>query len=306
VRWTLGGRGARRRYGGSFPRKADANVRAAWIRGELAALRVPDLLLVEPEPALVKTLTEDAERWQASRVDVAEGTAKTYAVNLGRILPLLGPKPTGEITTEDVQAFVNELHADGEGLDRESIRKTKSTLAQVLDFAGVQPNPARDPKVKLPRKEPEEPNPPTAEHVEATLRLLPSLYHLPALWLDHSGARVGSVDTLTIGDYDQTRNRIRARAATTKNRRAIWIDLPPALAEAIEGALPPRYERDLAAPPCSRASSRPPCERRSGERAGRRASLSGRPTTCGAGESRSCTCGEYRGRESASSSVSGR
>jgi hypothetical protein len=62
-------------------------------------------------------------------------------VNLRRILPVLGSKPTAEVTTEDVQAFVNELHADGEGLDRESIRKTKSTLAQVLDFVAVQPNP---------------------------------------------------------------------------------------------------------------------------------------------------------------------
>jgi hypothetical protein len=49
----------------------------------------------------------------------------------------------------------------------------------VLDFARVTPNPARDRvTVKLPREEPEEPNPPTAAHVEAVYRLLPSKHRL--------------------------------------------------------------------------------------------------------------------------------
>lgn len=145
--------------------------------------------------------------------------------------------------------LVAELHAEGQGLKRESIRKTRSTLAQVLDFAGVEPNPARDTKkVKLPREEPEEPNPPTADHVEAVFRLLPSQHRLPVLWLDWSGARVSSVEKLMVGDYDEQRQRVRTRAATTKNRHALWIDLDPGLADAITMSLPPRDDRDLSAP----------------------------------------------------------
>ena len=216
----------------------------------LAAMRVPDLRLLEPEPLPSgPTLEETARRWQASRVDVAEGTGDTYTVNLRRILPVLGHVPVGEIGTDDVATLVAELHAEGQGLKRESIRKTRSTLAQVLDFAGVEPNPARDTKkVKLPREEPEEPNPPTADHVEAVFRLLPSQHRLPVLWLDWSGARVSSVEKLMVGDYDEQRQRVRTRAATTKNRHALWIDLDPGLADAITMSLPPRDDRDLSAP----------------------------------------------------------
>jgi len=47
--------------------------------------------------------------------------------------------------------------------------------AMVLDFADVQPNPARDKKhVKMPREERRHVEPPTAEYVEAVVRLLPS------------------------------------------------------------------------------------------------------------------------------------
>jgi integrase len=244
-KWTLGGRGARRRYGGSFRRKADANARAAWIRGELAQMRVPDLRLVEPERVSANTLTEVAERWRESRIDVTEGTAQTYIVNLNRILPVLGPTPVDELTTDDVQRLITELR----GLDRESLRKTRSTLAQVLDFAEVIPNPARDKRVKLPYEEPEQIDPPTADHVEAVIALLPAKYVLPVLWLDWSAHRVtAGIDKVTVGDWDAARGRVRARAKTTKTRRAHWREVPPVLAGAIERTLPPRDDRDLSVP----------------------------------------------------------
>ena len=42
VRYRLGGRGPQL-YGGRFRRQADAQARARFIEGEIAALRVPDL-----------------------------------------------------------------------------------------------------------------------------------------------------------------------------------------------------------------------------------------------------------------------
>lgn len=89
-----------------------------------------------------------------------------------------------------------------------------------------------------------EPEPPGAEHVEAVYRLLPSKHRLALLWLDWSGARVSSIDTVRVGDYDEPRRRVRLRAATSKTGRALWVDLPDALAEAIERTLPPREDRD--------------------------------------------------------------
>jgi integrase len=99
--------------------------------------------------------------------------------------------------------------------------------------------------VKLPREEREEPNPPTAAHVEAVFRLLPSKHRLALLFLDSSGARVSAIDRTLIGDYDEQRRRVRLRAATTKTRKALWIELHPVLADALEDAIGPRDDRDL-------------------------------------------------------------
>jgi integrase len=117
--------------------------------------------------------------------------------------------------------------------------------AMVLDHAGVTPNPARHKSIKLPREEPEEINPPTAEDVELVDRLLPEQHRLALLWLDGSGARVSSVDLTLQGDYDQGRRRVRLRAATTKTRKPLWmaVELHPALTEAVEATLPHRKFR---------------------------------------------------------------
>jgi integrase len=242
VGYQLGGRGSRSRYGGSFKTKREALLRKQWIAGELAALRVPDFTLLQ-EPALAPTLAEAAARWQASRVDVAQTTATQHQTALNRALPVLGEHRIDTLAAQHVADLVAQLHADGKA--RESIRKTVTALAMVLDYAGVSPNPARDRlTVKLPREETEEPNPPTAEHVEAVYRTLPSKHRLALLWLDWSGARVGSVDSLVVGDYDEQRRRVRLRAATTKTRRALWVELHPALADALETSLGPREDRD--------------------------------------------------------------
>jgi integrase len=114
----------------------------------------------------------------------------------------------------------------------------------VFDHAGVEPNPARDRSVKLPREEPEEVEPPSAVVVEAVFRRIPARHRLALLWLDWSGARVASVDLTLVGDYDESRRRVLLRAATTKTRRAQWVELHPSLAAALEATLPHRRFRD--------------------------------------------------------------
>jgi integrase len=157
-----------------------------------------------------------------------------HSTALNRALPTLGRRRLDEIGPQDVAALVADLH--GRGKARESIRKTKTAIAT--------PNPARDPSVKLPREEVEEPQPPSAEHVAAVYRLIPSKHRVPLLFLDWSGARVSSVDKVLAGDYDEARRRVRLRAATTKTRRGLWVELPDVLAETIEAQLGPRGDRD--------------------------------------------------------------
>ena len=220
VRYRIGGRESPLLFGGSFWTQREAKLRRDWIAGELAHLRVPDLSLLERMQTAAPTLRTVAEQWKASRVEVSEATRVLHRVALDRVLPILGDRTIDTLAGDDVARLIEELSAAGK--KRETIRKSVKYLAAVLDFAGVEPNPARDKqRLRLPDEELEEMNPPTAAHVEAVNRLLVPAYELPLLWLDWSGARVASIDTLRVSDYDERDSRIRLRASTTKTRQAL-------------------------------------------------------------------------------------
>jgi integrase len=244
VMYRAGGREAAPRYAGAFSTMREARIRRDYVAGELAALRMPDLRLLATEKAAETVLTA-CDRWRATRVDVSESTRVLHRVALGRVTPILGPRPVDEITAADVAELVKTLAAAGK--KRETIRKSVKYLAAMLDECGIDPNPARAKSIRLPHEEHEELVPPTAEHVEAVYRLLASAYRLPLLWLDWSGARASSIDTLTVGDYDEPERRVRLRASTTKTRAALWVELPDVLADALEQTMPPREDRDPAA-----------------------------------------------------------
>jgi len=237
--FRLGGREAPTRYGGSFPTKREALERKAWIAGELAAKRVPDLSWNE---STSPSFEQAARNWQAARVDIADSTREQHRIQLDKLLPLIGSRRIDTLGAQDFIDTVAHLHA--QGVARETIRKSLGAGAMALDHAGLRPNPARDRSIKLPREEPEQINPPSAVDVETVYRRIPAKHRLPLLWLDWSGARVSSVDHTLVGDYDESRRRLRLRAATTKTRRALWVELHPVLAEAIEATLPHRRFRD--------------------------------------------------------------
>jgi integrase len=131
---------------------------------------------------------------------------------------------------------------------RESIRKCRTALAMVIDFAGVSPNPARDTRVKLPLEEPEEVQPPHADHVEAAAWLLTQPYLVGLLALDATGARVGELAAATIGDLDENRRAWLVRAKVAKTRRARWVEIPDDLYRVLVTRLPAREDRDPEAP----------------------------------------------------------
>ena len=242
VEYRLGGREAPTQFAGSFTTKREASLRKVWVLNEIAAGRAPLLSLLVDEPT-VPTLTEAGERWHASRFDVAESTKVQQRVSLKLALPLLGDRAVDTLTAHDVADLVVELVAKGKAPG--TIRKTTQAVAMVLDHAGIKPNPARDRVVvKLPRDQPDEPEPPSADHVVAAYRRIPAKHRLALLWLDWSGARVSSIDKLLVGDYDQSRRRVRLRKAITKMRRALWVELPDVLADAIEATLPHPKFRD--------------------------------------------------------------
>jgi integrase len=253
VMFRVGGRESVPRYGGSFKTQREANARRAWIVGEFAAMRVPDLALLV-EPVVAPTVKVMAERWQASRVDVADGTKQLHRVALGRVLPTLGDRLVDSITTADVAKLIEDMH--GRELKRETIRKSVTVLAQTLDFAGIDPNPARDKRhVKLPREDAADMEPPTADHVEAVCWKLTVDYMLAALILDATGVRVGELEGAKLGDLDEERHAWLVRASVSKTRRARWVELPADLYGVLIGRLPAREDRDPDAPLVARVTA---------------------------------------------------
>jgi integrase len=231
VEWRAGGREAPTRYGGSFKRKSDALERQRWIGAELSARRVPDLRSLEATQAKAPTVREAAAAWQASRVDVSDGTRLQHRSAVRAMLPLIGNRRVDTLTAADVAAVIGTL---SETRKRETVRKTLLALAMILDHAGIFPNVARDKvTVRLPREEKTEIVPPDAAHVEAVHRLLPSRYRLPLLILDATGMRLGELEGLTWSDVDEPRGRWRVSEAVSKTRRARWVPVPPVLFEAV-------------------------------------------------------------------------
>jgi integrase len=235
VEYRIGGRESRTMYGGSFRRKADAVARRNWISGELAALRPPDFRSLEETAARAPTLIEAYERWAATRVDVSEATAIYQRSAIRRAKSLLAQR-VDEISADDVAQLVGGLVAAGKA--RETVRKTVTVLGMVFDHAGVTPNPARDRvRVRLPREDRPEIQPPTASAVEGVCRLLAPAYRLPLLVLDGTGMRVGELEALTWGDIDEHRGRWRVSASVSKTSAARWVNPPHVLFEAVSGLL---------------------------------------------------------------------
>ena len=176
----------------------------------------------------------------------------------------------------------------------------------ILDFAGVAPNPARDRvQVKLPREEPTEMEPPSAEHVEKVGWLLQPDYLFATLVLDATGVRVGELEAATLGDLDETRQSWLVRAAVSKTRRARWVALPDDCSPCSSSG----YRLVRTATPrrrCSRASPPIGCVRRSPAPAATAAFRTSHRTRSVIGESRSCTVRASHGRTSANGSGNAR
>jgi hypothetical protein len=162
VVYRVGGAESRHKYGGSFPTRREAKARLDYIRGELAARRMPDLTALA-EPVAAPMLRQVADRWATSRIDVTERTATNHRSDLARgFLPTLGDRDPATITADDIAALVIALHK--KGLARETLRKSLKTWGMVMDYAGVTQNPCNDRRVKLPIAEVAQVDPPTATH----------------------------------------------------------------------------------------------------------------------------------------------
>jgi integrase len=247
IEFRLGGRETRIRWGGSFTTMREARIRRDYIGGELAALRVPDLSPAA-EPAAMPTLREAVAAWRGSRIDVDKGTRTNDRVNTERIFrhdPALAYAPLDALDSERwAQVFAGLAAA---GYRRGTLKKSREAFAMLYDHHGVEPNPVRDRRVKLPHERRADVIVPLAAHVEAVADALPRPYLLPYLVIDWTGLRIGALEEAKVRDLDERRQAFLARASVAKNERPVWLGLHDVLFQAVLAGLPPREDRDLAA-----------------------------------------------------------
>ena len=226
VRYRAGGREAKIQHAGSFRRRADAVLREQWVSGLIAAGRGTDIpKLLRGQNAQALTVTEAGKRWLRSRIDISAHTVCIHGDSLRRLESLIGETAIDELTPEDVAEAIAAL---AEKHKPSTVRKSLNVLRQALDHAGLERNPARDRRIRLPRQQRVQIAPPETAHVEAVVRALPPRYRLPVLALDSTGMRISELvgspggtwtTTPDAGACGRTRRRRACRAGSTPSTR---------------------------------------------------------------------------------------
>ena len=149
VRYRRGGRGYRLEHAGSFKRRHREGARdGSSVDGSRAGLdpreELGEARIEEERPELIAVGRE----WLESRIDLSEQSQRVYSTYLDSIAesPLGRADPVDH--PGDVRAQVGRWVAAG--LASKSVRERVSVLRQVLDFAEIDPNPARHRSVRLP------------------------------------------------------------------------------------------------------------------------------------------------------------
>ena len=142
-----------------------------------------------------------------------------------------------------MQAWITENGQGESKLTPKVLRDYVGSLKQMLDYAGIDRNPARDPRVRFPTAETEIPIPPTDKHVLAMLEKIPAARLLLYVFLEQDGGRIGEHVAFTWGDVDRESPRILARPEAVKGRRGRrkprWLQIPEWLMELLLETCPP-------------------------------------------------------------------
>jgi integrase len=242
VRYRLGGRAYPIVHGGSFRTLREARIRRDLIAGELAAGRNPaETLRIVAKPKT--TIADHFAAWKASRLDLDKRTLQNIDFHWKRLAPAFADLTADELTHVEVQEWIVENGQGKKALTPKVVRDYMSTLKQLLDHAGIEPNPARDRRVRYPTAEQEIPVPPKDKHVLALLEHLPRDRRLFFAFLEQDGGRLGEHIAFTWGDVDIDSSRILARPETVKGRRgrrkARWVQIPNFLMELLLDTCPP-------------------------------------------------------------------
>lgn len=252
VRYRLGGRAYPIEHGGSFRTMREAKIRRDLVAGEIASGRNPRELLeaMLAMPAPVLTLSRWRDRFIASRIDVDDNTSKNYRSALKKACETFGERDPGTITADEVATWVAGL---AQNYKPGTIALYLLSLRMLFDFIGLEPNVARDPRIKKPKQVREEPQPPTADHFLAIIEALGERWRLLFVTIEQGALRLGEAVSLRWADVDAA--NLRLRLPLGDQARPGALGLPARVADRGDrGDLPARGSRPGA--PCVRRDHR--------------------------------------------------
>ena len=203
VAYRLGGRYGRDRSAGTFETLTLARTRRMKVmeliaRGEHD--QIPELanpgLATTAEPA--GTWTELHQQWIDGTHNLKPSTRNTYQRHGRSLAQVIGDRDPTRFDWKDCLDLVTNLVE--RGLAPRTVKAYIDTLKLALDFAGVEPNPARDRRVKLPRQTRQTTQRiPSRAHIRAIRTHLPQHLLIPFDTLEATGIRVGELNNLTCG-----------------------------------------------------------------------------------------------------------
>ena len=222
VRYRLGGRAYTLEHGGSFKTLREAKARRDLIGGELASGRNPRDLLRAMTAAPVPTLTlaDWRDRFIVSRIDVDANTKKNYVTALKKACATFGDRDPDTITADEVAAWVAGLTSN---YKPGTIGLYLLSLRMLIDFIGIEPNVARDPRVKKPKQVREEPQPPSAEQYLAIIEAIGERWKLLFVTIEQGALRLGEAVALRWADVDAANLRLRLPRSATKRSTIIML-----------------------------------------------------------------------------------
>jgi integrase len=230
VLYRRGGREAKIETLGSFDRDRDARNRRDLVAGWLALGLDPKTELAKLIAPAAPTVTFAAagDRMISTRYDAADQTVRGFRNALRKVAqlaPELASRAPDSWTVADVQELVAAMADDG--LSATTIETYLRVVKQTLDFADVDPNPARDRRVKLPARTRDEVQPPDKQEVLAILRAIAATHRLRLVVLEQTAMRIGELCSLPWGDVDVAGSRFRlSRERGRKTRHPRWVQVP--------------------------------------------------------------------------------
>lgn len=202
-------------YAGSFRTEQEAEARRQWCARLIAEGRGEEIRSLLREPQRPASVLEALDAALAAIPRATTAQRKRFMQARAQ-LGALGEMPVGEVRRADVQRWIGEL---ADRYKPTTVSQYLVPVRQAFDHAEVAPNPARDPRLRLPlADEDEEFTPPTRSEFEAIVGRVAERYRDVLILMEGTGLRIAEALALEWGDVDFAGSRIRVARSRTKGR----------------------------------------------------------------------------------------